>query len=178
MPTGAFSPYAVEGIEGVAVGMGRVREEGGATLVEFAILMPLLLVLILGIVELGWAFAQYQDVRHGAREGARLAAVNFPEGDDPPGTTRTQANTAALLSETCARMGLVFDGAVVFQGNGSAGDEITVTATAPAGSLSGFLDWAFPDSLVLRSSVSLRSEQPATWANTDLGLYPNGQPCP
>lgn len=54
---------------------GAIRSDRGANLVEFAILMPLLLLLALGIVELGWKFGQFNDVRHAVREGARLAAV-------------------------------------------------------------------------------------------------------
>lgn len=54
----------------------RQRGERGAALMEFAILTPLLVLLILGIVEFGWLFGQFNDVRHATREGARFAAVN------------------------------------------------------------------------------------------------------
>lgn len=37
----------------------------GAALVEFAILLPLLLVVVMGIIEFGYALAQQLDVRHG-----------------------------------------------------------------------------------------------------------------
>lgn len=150
----------------------------GAALIEFAIVFPLLVVLLVGIVESGWLFAQYLDVRHGAREGVRLATVNFPEGEDPPAMIRTQANTTALLNETCSRMNVASDVAVTFSSAGSMTDPITATATAQADTLSGLLDWAFPSSMSFTSAAVLHAEQESTWANTDAALYPSGQPCP
>jgi hypothetical protein len=55
------------------------RAERGANLVEFAIVAPLLILLVLGIVEFGMLFAHYNELRHGAREGARYAAVSRPD---------------------------------------------------------------------------------------------------
>ena len=61
----------------------RNPDERGASLVEFAVLAPLLLILVLGIVEFGWLFGQFNDVRHGAREGGRWAAVDGGPSVDP-----------------------------------------------------------------------------------------------
>ncbi|NND02184.1 MAG: hypothetical protein HKN91_05305 [Acidimicrobiia bacterium] len=55
--------------------------ERGANLVEFAVLAPLLLILIFGIIEFGYLFAQLNDVRHAVREGARYAAVDAGDED-------------------------------------------------------------------------------------------------
>ena len=55
--------------------------ENGASLVEFALIAPFLLLLLLGIVEFGYLFGQYNEVRHAAREGARYAAVSYPDLD-------------------------------------------------------------------------------------------------
>ena len=52
-------------------------------MVEFAIAAPLLFLLLFGIIDFGWAFSQNLDVKHAAREGARLAAVNAAGGTDP-----------------------------------------------------------------------------------------------
>jgi Flp pilus assembly protein TadG len=156
----------------------RAHSAEGATLIEFAIIFPLLVLLLVGIVEFSWLFAQYLDVRHGAREGVRLATVNFPEGSDPPVMTRTQTNTATLLDETCSRMNTASGVAVTFASLGDVSDPITVTASAPADTLSGLLDWAIPATLTLDSTVVLHAEQEATWADTDVFTYPNGQPCP
>lgn len=168
------------GDRGASLTAGRrstTRDEG-ASLIEFAFIFPLLVLLLVGIVESGWLFAQYLDVRHGAREGARMATVNFPEGHEPAVLIRTQANTAALLSETCARLNVASGAAVTFSSSGAVGDPSTVTATAPANTLSGLLDWAFPSTMSLTSSAVLPTEQEPTWENTDVGLYPDGQPCP
>lgn len=55
------------------------RNERGATLVEFAIAIPVLLLLIFGIMEFGWIFHGWVTLTAAAREGARLAIVNESE---------------------------------------------------------------------------------------------------
>jgi Flp pilus assembly protein TadG len=60
---------------------GRVRDERGTALVELAFVMPLLLVLLLGMIDVGKAFNEWLDETHLANMGARLAAVNYcPQG--------------------------------------------------------------------------------------------------
>jgi Flp pilus assembly protein TadG len=51
------------------------REERGAALVEFALALPLLLVVLAGIVDFGFAFQRYEVITNAAREGARLATL-------------------------------------------------------------------------------------------------------
>ncbi len=53
----------------------RVRSERGAELIEFALTLPLLLLLVLGIIEFGFLFQEYEVVTNAAREGARLGAL-------------------------------------------------------------------------------------------------------
>jgi len=55
--------------------------EKGSNVVEFAIILPILIMLILGIVEFGIAYNNYIALTHAAREGARLAAVGLHEED-------------------------------------------------------------------------------------------------
>lgn len=55
--------------------------ERGASLVEFAVLAPLLLILVMGVIEFGYMFAQLNDIRHAVREGARYAAVDAGNED-------------------------------------------------------------------------------------------------
>ncbi|WNV77219.1 TadE/TadG family type IV pilus assembly protein [Geodermatophilus sp. DSM 44513] len=53
----------------------RLREEHGASAVEFAFIVPLLLVLVLGIAEFGHAFQVQGTLSAAAREGARVMAL-------------------------------------------------------------------------------------------------------
>jgi Flp pilus assembly protein TadG len=63
---------------GVAVGCECSRSrrgERGAELVEFALVLPLLLVVIAGIIDFGFLFQRYEVVTNAAREGARIAIL-------------------------------------------------------------------------------------------------------
>ena len=53
----------------------RLSSESGAELVEFAVTLPLLLLIVLGIVECGLIFREYEVVTNAAREGARIAIL-------------------------------------------------------------------------------------------------------
>lgn len=51
------------------------RDSTGAALVEFAIIAPLLFLLIFGIIDFGRVFFLINNLTNAAREGARLGAV-------------------------------------------------------------------------------------------------------
>jgi hypothetical protein len=54
----------------------RLTNRSGQSLVEFALVLPLLLILILGIVDFGLAYNYKNDETHLANEAARFAVVN------------------------------------------------------------------------------------------------------
>ena len=51
------------------------RDEKGQALVEFALLVPIFLILLFAIVDFGMGFHSWITVTNSAREGARLGAV-------------------------------------------------------------------------------------------------------
>lgn len=51
------------------------RGSSGQSLIEFALVLPMLLVLVFGIVEFGNAWRHYQLITNTAREGARVAVL-------------------------------------------------------------------------------------------------------
>lgn len=51
------------------------RRDRGATLVEAAVVFPLLFLVLFSLVEFGWAFKDSLSVGHGAREAARAGAT-------------------------------------------------------------------------------------------------------
>ena len=110
-------------------------------------MLPILLVIMLGIVEFGFALSQQLDVRHGAREASRMVAT-----DD------------FHITEACDRMDLA-DGAVITLSGatGVVGDEATVRIEAPVQSVTGFFAGWLPASLT--SEVRVRIEQDPSWTN-------------
>ena len=53
----------------------RARGERGAELIEFALVFPMLLLVMLGIIDFGFLFQRYLVVTNAAREGARIAVL-------------------------------------------------------------------------------------------------------
>jgi Flp pilus assembly protein TadG len=53
----------------------RWQAEDGSQLVEFALVLPMLLLVVLGIAEFGFIFQRYEVLTNAAREGARIAVL-------------------------------------------------------------------------------------------------------
>lgn len=56
--------------------MSRWHSERGAAAVEFALVLPILLMLVLGTIEFGRAYNVQISLTHAARESARIMAVS------------------------------------------------------------------------------------------------------
>jgi Flp pilus assembly protein TadG len=80
-------------VDGTAIRwMRRVLAERGAELIEFALVFPLLLGVVLGIIDFGFLFRNYEVLVNAAREGARVAIL---EGYTEPDV---QARVAQYVS--------------------------------------------------------------------------------
>jgi hypothetical protein len=60
---------------------GRVQDSRGQTLVEFAIVLPIILVILLGTLDFARAVFVYNTLSESARQGARVAIVNQNSAD-------------------------------------------------------------------------------------------------
>jgi Flp pilus assembly protein TadG len=77
------------------------HHERGASAVEFALLVPLLVMLVFGVINFGIVLAQKQSLSSAARAGARLGSVNLYEADSHNcgkviDQTRAEAQTIAM----------------------------------------------------------------------------------
>jgi Flp pilus assembly protein TadG len=61
---------------------GRISREEGVAAVEFALILPVLALLLFGVLEFGRVWSQYQVFQGAAREGARCAAVKATDFSD------------------------------------------------------------------------------------------------
>jgi Flp pilus assembly protein TadG len=70
------------------------RSEKGQDLIEFALLLPLLLLLLTGIMEFGLAVMAYNTIANAAREGARYGIIH--PADDAAIEARARELTTGL----------------------------------------------------------------------------------
>ncbi|CAN5263123.1 hypothetical protein BH18CHL2_BH18CHL2_03650 [soil metagenome] len=79
--------------------MRRLRGEGGATVVEFALVVPVLLVVMIVLLDLGRTVDAYVTVSSASREGARYASVH-PTAAPAAIAAAVGAHSAPLSSPT------------------------------------------------------------------------------
>jgi Flp pilus assembly protein TadG len=96
--------------------------ERGAELVEFAIAMPVMLLLMAGIVDFAMLFQSYEVATNAAREGARLAVLpGYQVNDYQVARARvanymTAGGAFGSYTTTIAPVGLPSGGAVMLNG--------------------------------------------------------------
>jgi hypothetical protein len=139
-------------------------------MVEMAMVLPLFLILIYGIIEFSFAFAQNNELRAMAREGARIAAVESISSQDIadqlcPRMRLLDASTFGFKAD-----GATSNGAVPAGSKGSVGE---VYAEASVRTLTGFFDGAL-NGILLTSTVRFHVERPtdaaAAWWGPTGGL--------
>ncbi len=94
------------------------RREDGQAMVEFALILPIFLLILCGILDFGWLFYNQLSLNNACREGARYAVVHTAEN----------ADTQAIINHIEETTTTVF-------ANG--GVDIKVEYTSPADPTSG-----------------------------------------
>ena len=125
------------------------RRARAAAVVEFAVVLPLLLTILFGIIEYGYIFMVRQTVQHAAREGCRLAVLQT--------SVEPYANVTTRINEVMAAANL--NGFSVVMSHATASNPLeTVTVSIPYSTVSllgGF--FGNPD-YDLTGSCSMRKE--------------------
>ena len=114
------------------------RREDGAAAVEFAIIAPLLFMLIFGMLQYGLAFFQVQNLRAAVREGARVAAVRGAPAD---------VKAAIAAASTGSLSGTASDWAYsqpVTCTDATSGSPVTVTLTSLPPAVQGSFNISVP----------------------------------
>jgi Flp pilus assembly protein TadG len=143
----------------------RLASETGSQLVEFALVLPILLLLIAGIAEFGFLFQSYEVTTNAAREGARLAVLPGNEEDD-------YAKVVARVNDYMTMSGLpgTFTTAAVPQavpilgGSTANGVRVTVTYTYDAlfiGPIVSIINQTFADTITYQATALMRTHAEA-----------------
>lgn len=134
------------GLMGVRAAMAKVRrQERGAAAVEFAIVVPLLLLLLFGIISYGMMLSFRQSLSQAAAEGARAAAVAPKSPTDPQYGPQQQA--AAAIANALGSGYSCADGALT-----KAGTQVGTCVIAPTSACTASAD---PPSATCTYTVTL-----------------------
>jgi Flp pilus assembly protein TadG len=118
--------------------MGRIRpshrpQRWGAHVVEFAVVAPVMFLVILGMIEIARGLMVTHLLTNAARQGCRVGVIE--------GTSTSQITT--VVTNTLKNQGISSDTVTVQVNDGSAdastaqaGDEITVVVSVPVGKVS------------------------------------------
>jgi Flp pilus assembly protein TadG len=115
--------------------------EAGVALVEFTLILPILLLLLLGMLDFGKAFNYWIDGTHLSHEGARWAAVdkNPGPGGSLQDSIRQRADTPELRDGGSPSVASPLQVCISFpEGTSKVGDPVRVTVTTTYNFL-GFL---------------------------------------
>ena len=127
----------------------RTRRSRGQAMVEFTLILPLLLLLILGIYQFGQTYADYIQVTNAARDGGRKALVSRSDASGVSDVITTAKNATWWLNKN--QMAVSVSPGQPW----TTGQNVTVTVTYPYSiNLLGFV----VASGTLKSATTVRME--------------------
>ena len=137
----------------------RWNRERGAAVVEFALVLPLLLMLVLGAIDWGWYFYAREVVTNAAREGARTGSVSAVGSDDATSAASSAASTyLSSLNLTGGTVNVTTPDVTV---GATVTHTVRVVVTFPAGSLTGFTLPGFTS--LVPSSITATAQMRGEW---------------
>lgn len=117
---------------------GRLGSERGAAAVEFALVVPVLLLLLFGIIEFGRVYNTQIELTGAAREGARVMAIsNNPAAARAAARAGAPSLNPALTDAQLAVVTTGTDPSSCLKAAGTANVSVTVTASYPLTFLTG-----------------------------------------
>jgi Flp pilus assembly protein TadG len=102
----------------------RLRSEDGQAFVEFAIVLPMLVLLVFGITQFGLAFRNYLAITDAARVAARAAAVKRT-------SSPCAAATTAIQNTVSSGQWAQISSRITCTAGPNVGDQVTITIKYP-----------------------------------------------
>ncbi|MEX0992302.1 MAG: TadE/TadG family type IV pilus assembly protein [Actinomycetota bacterium] len=122
-----------------------LRSPRGSSTVEFVLVLPLLLIVLLGVVQVGLVMRDQLRVSQAVRDAAREASVTLDQGAIMRAAERSGLD-GARLELSVAREG------------GAPGDPVAVVLTYHEPVVVPLVAWLFPDGFVLSATTTMRQE--------------------
>jgi len=143
----------------------RFKRRSGSTIVEFALVVPILLAILIGIMEFGWYVKNSLTLANATREGARAAAVGKTTSEIQSRITTFAAPLSVASPNGSILMQYSVDNGVIYlpwpgdisgRNGVFAGNLIKITVTSRHRSLTGF--FPFLNNRDLQVAVTMRRE--------------------
>ncbi|HLG67570.1 MAG TPA: TadE family protein [Acidimicrobiales bacterium] len=160
----------------------RADGEDGASLVEFALVLPVFALLLFATIDFGLVFAGFVTLRGGAESGARLASVDQyaytgPCTGGPDAVTRQMV--CQVVSRIGSTIGIVTNslsvGISLPQGTMQIGNNVEICAKATLHSTTG-LTAPFLNGKTISTSSTVRIEQDASTTGQAYGPFNAASP--
>ena len=132
----------------------RDKKEDGQSTVEFAMILPVFLLILCGIIDFGWLFYNQLSLNNACREGARYAVVNTSDGSDMQAIITHIENSSKNVFD---KDGVDINIAYSIPGDPTAGD-VTVTLQAEINFFTPVLSSVLGKTKTLNSTVTMKVE--------------------
>ena len=136
----------------------RLRKKGkgedGQAMVEFALILPIFLLILCGIIDFGWLFYNQLSLNNACREGARYAVVNTAEGN---GTQAIINHIENATTTVFANDGVRIDVEYTTPSDPTAGD-VTVSMEADISFFTPVLSTVLGSERTITSTVVMKVE--------------------
>jgi hypothetical protein len=121
----------------------------GQGLIEYALILPIFLMLTFGIIEMSWLVYTNHTLANATREGARFAMVR----GEMSGNVATSEAVGEVVSERAPGLGGPVTTAIEFIPNAQPGSQVSVSTTYQYQPLIGMILGTDPITLENRSTV-------------------------
>jgi hypothetical protein len=146
---------------GAPASFWRARGESGQAAVEFALVVPILCVIVLAMVDFGKAMNYWLDLNHVASETARKAAVNtYPTAGEYQTHARDRLETTELRMGGTKDIPTAATVSICLPEGGDVGDSVTVQLAVSYHWIPfvGVADWG------IKGTATMRIEQKASYS--------------
>ncbi|MDD4583790.1 MAG: TadE/TadG family type IV pilus assembly protein [Eubacteriales bacterium] len=126
----------------------RLKNEEGQAMVEFALVLPVLILILGGIIDFGWIFGNQLLANNACREATRYTAIHYTDSDPAASETAATdivANFAPLLKNP--NVSLTKDG-----------EKVTIDVTSNIEVLTPILSSILGDTYSIATNCTMRLE--------------------
>ncbi len=128
-----------------------LRRRLGTAVVEFAVVGPLMILLTMGMIEIGRVVMVKQLIVNASREGARLASIPYTTTSDVTNQVAAELTTQSVMGATVTTTPASLSGA-------GPGDAVTVKISIPASQVSWIPNPMFTLNTTLEAETTMRRE--------------------